>query len=272
MNAEDFEVIIKQNIPQIDSVSTWGGEENNPPYYGKVCISAITSSNYTLSDTLKEQVSNLFDSNNIIGSKQLYWIDPQLVNVIVNLQVYYDSTTTLSQNDLDLILRYGISTFNTTVRQFNYTFDLSVFVEFLKSLNPAFVDIIITNNLQYQSDNYLDTDYMYIDFQNSITEGSVSSNRYFNGSNVVSILRDDGQGNIHEYVNNNGVDIISNANVGTVNYTTGEVTINNLHIVNLLGDTYFRINAIPTSNKIESQHNILLNIPFDLAVINMVSK
>lgn len=272
VNAEDFEVIIKQNIPQIDSVSTWGGEENNPPYYGKVCISAITSSNYTLSDTLKEQVSNLFDSNNIIGSKQLYWIDPQLVNVIVNLQVYYDSTTTLSQNDLDLILRYGISTFNTTVRQFNYTFDLSVFVEFLKSLNPAFVDIIITNNLQYQSDNYLDTDYMYIDFQNSITEGSVSSNRYFNSSNIVSILRDDGQGNIHEYVNNNGVDIISNANVGTVNYTTGEVTINNLHIVNLLGDTYFRINATPTSNKIESQHNILLNIPFDLAVINMVSK
>ena len=271
VNAEDFAVIIKQNVSEIDSISTWGGEDNNPPLYGKVCISAITSTNYVLSDTLKEKINSLFDSNNIIGSKQLYWVDPQTINIIPNLQVYYNSNTSLSQNDLDLILRYGISVYNKAIRTFNYTFDVSAFVEYLKSLNSAFTDIIVTNNLQFQTLDFKDNDFYYIDFQNSLGENKIISNRYFNKNNMVAYIKDDGAGNIHEYINNNGVDIISEGNIGTVNYSTGEVTINKINIMSVLGDNYFRINATPTSNKITSEHNIILNIPFDLTVINMIS-
>lgn len=269
VNAEDFEVIIKQNIQQIDKISTWGGEENVPALYGKVCISALTSSNYELSDTLKEQVNNLFDSNNIIGSKQLYWVSPQIINLVPNLQVYYDNTTSLSKSDLELILRYGINVYNTSERSFNYEFDISSFTEFLKSLNPAFIDIVVESKLQYNTTNYKEISNLSIKFQNSIDPGSVTSNKYYNDNNLIAYLQDDGKGNINEYVNNNGVNIISKSNVGSINYD-GTVQINELVINQLLGDTYFRINAIPENSKIITKQNILLNIPFDIATINLV--
>lgn len=269
VNAEDFAAIIKQNIPQIDKISTWGGEENSPALYGKVCISAITSSDYELSDSLKEQVSNLFDNNNIVGSKQLYWVNPQIVDLIPNLQVYYNSTTSLSKSDLELILRYGINVFNSSERSFNYEFDLTTFTEFLKGLNPAFLDIIVENKMQYNTINYNNIINLSIKFQNAIVAGSVISNKYYNSDNLIAYIKDDGKGNINEYVNNNGIDVVSKANVGSVNYN-GTVQINELEIHQLLGDSYFRINITPESNKIITSQNVLLNIPYDTATINLI--
>lgn len=270
VNASDFEAIIKEKISQIDSISTWGGEENNPPIYGKVCVSAITTSNYELSDTLKEKVNNLFNNNNIIGSKQLHWVEPQIINVIPNLSVYYNSLSSLSQNDLDLILRYGINVFNKSARRFNYEFDVSTFIEFLKSLNSAFTDIIISNTLQYELSNFDNVDSTTIEFQNGLKENSIESNKFFNKNNQLCILKDDGKGNIHEYVNNNSSYIINNANIGTVDYSAGLITIDKLDVSAILGDTYFRLNVTPTSNKIISNHNILLNIPYESAIINLI--
>ena len=270
VNASDFEAIVKEKISQIDSVSTWGGEDNNPPIYGKVCISAITSSNYELSDTLKEKVENLFNGNNIIGSKQLYWVNPQIINIIPNLSVYYDIATSLSRNDLELILRYGISVYNQSARKFNYEFDVTSFTSFLKSLNSSFSDIIISNTLQYQLYDYSNLDSISIEFQNGLKENTIESNKYFNSDNQLCLLKDDGKGNINEYVNNNSTFIINNANVGTINYSTGSISIGKVQISSVLGDSYFRLNVTPTSNKILSKHNILLNIPYDAAVINLI--
>ena len=270
VNAEDFESIIKERISQIDSISTWGGEENTPPLYGKVCISAITSSNYVLSDTLKEQVNNLFNGNNIIGSKQLYWVDPIIINLIPNLHIYYDTNTSLSQSDLELIIRYGINVYNSQARTFNYEFDISTFIEFLKGLNTAFLDIIVDNKLQYNTIDYKTISNLRIDYQNGLNSGSLSSNKYFNDDNLIAYIKDDGKGYINEYVNNNGVDVISKAKIGTVNYTTGTVVIDTISINEMLGDDYFRITVTPTNNKIAVKHNVLLNIPFDSAVVNLI--
>lgn len=269
VNADDFAAIIKQKVPQIDKISTWGGEENIPALYGKVCISAITISDYELGDTLKEQISNLFDGNNIVGSKQLYWVDPQIINLIPSLQVYYNSTTSLSKSDLELILRYGISVFNASERSFNYEFDLTTFTEFLKGLNSAFLDIIVENKLQYNTLDYNYINNLNIKFQNAITTKSLISNKYYNDNNLIAFLKDDGRGYINEYVNNNGVDVVSKSQVGTIDYN-GRVQINELTINQLLGDSYFRINVTPESNKIVTSQNVLLNIPYDIATINLI--
>lgn len=269
VNAEDFESIIKQNINQIDKISTWGGEDNIPALYGKVCISALTSSNYELSDTLKEQVNNLFDGNNIIGSKQLYWIDPQIIDLVTNLQVYYNPATNLSKSDLELILRYGINVFNKSERSFNYEFDLTTFTEFLKGLNKDILDIIVENKIQYNTINYSHINNLNIKFQNSIIPNSLISNKYYNDNNLIAYLKDNGNGSINEYVNNNGIDVVSKANIGNINYN-GIVQINDLYINQILGDNYFRITITPESNKIKTSQNVLLNIPYDTATINLI--
>ena len=109
-----------------------------------------------------------------------------------------------------------------------------------------------------------------VDFQNSLVENSLNSNKYFNDDNLIAFLRDDGKGYINEYVNNNGVDVISKSKIGTINYTTGAVVIDTISISEMMGDDYFRINVTPSNNKIAVKHNVLLNIPFDSAVINLI--
>lgn len=270
VNAEDFEVIIRENISQIASVSTWGGEENNPPLFGKVCISAITTSNYSLSDSIKTKIESLFNGNNIIGSKQLYWVDSQIINMIPSLQVYCDPNTNLLKSDLEIILRYGISIYNESINSFNYTFEVSTFIEYLKALNPAFLDIIMNSTLQYQTDNY-NVSYLYIEFGNNISENTFISNKYYNSNNIICFLQDDGNGIINELTNQNGQNIINKAAVGTINYSTGYVAINDIQISALLGDTAFRCSVKPATNKIITKHNILLKIPYDLAVINITN-
>lgn len=271
VNSGDFEAIIYTNCPQIDSISCWGGEENVPAKYGKVCISAITTSNYSLSDTLKQKVEDLFNNNTIIGSKQLYWVDPQTIHISSNIQIFYDRTTSLSQSDMEMIVRYGLSIYNQYIRGFNYTLDMSNFTSYLKSLNTAFNDVIISNNLQYQISNFNNLQNISIDFQNSLRENTLTSNRYFNGENILCYLSDNGQGIINEYTNNNGVNVINKSNVGTIKYSTGELVINDISVNSILGGNTLNLTVSPNSSKITSKHNIILNLDQDSAVITMVA-
>ena len=58
VTAEDYKAIIESNYPLVESVSVWGGEENNPPLYGKVIISLKPYLGYTISNELKTRIIN----------------------------------------------------------------------------------------------------------------------------------------------------------------------------------------------------------------------
>ena len=265
---DDFEALIKENFPQIGSISTWGGESNNPPYYGKVCIAALTTSSYALSDTLKEQITNLFDDNNIVGSKQLKWFDPVMLNLNLNLDVYYDNKTSLSTTDLEAIIIYGVAYFNNAMREFNYTFEPSVFTTYIKSLNPAIKDIVLSIKLEYNFNDYSSSNYS-LSYQNPIEAGTVTTNKYYNADNNIAYLKDNGSGVINEYINQNGIEIISRGNIGTIDYVSGDININNIAVHALLNDTKFRIIANSLNTRIISKQGVLLNIPYDKTQIKL---
>ena len=57
VTASDYKALIEANYPLIESVSVWGGEENDPPKYGKVIISLKPYDGYTVNDTLKNSIT-----------------------------------------------------------------------------------------------------------------------------------------------------------------------------------------------------------------------
>lgn len=272
VNAEDFEAIIHSSVPEIYSVSTWGGEENVPAYYGKVCISALTSSNYILSDFLKSKVNSLFNSNNIIGSKQLKWVDPEIINIIPSLQVYYNSNINITPTDLEYMLRYGIYTYNNQkLNAFNSSFNITEFVAYLKSLNSYINDIILKTTLQNQIVDYANTNSIYINYQNGLQTGSIISNSYYNEDNIICYLADDNKGNINEYTTTNDVPTILRANVGLVNYGLGTINIDNMVFSAILGDTVLRINSTNSTNKLISTQNVMLTLDSQQSKITLVA-
>jgi hypothetical protein len=64
---KDYESYLRQNYPAIDTLSVWGGEENDPPVFGKVFISIKPKTNFFLTETEKQRIVT-----EIIKPKSIY--------------------------------------------------------------------------------------------------------------------------------------------------------------------------------------------------------
>lgn len=112
---KDYELIIRKNYPNIDSISVWGGEDEFPPVYGKVFISLKPSDNYYISETEKDNIIA-----NIISPKSMVTVkteirDPDFLYILVDVAVQYDPKRTLNTTDtIKLLIVNAINTYNTT--------------------------------------------------------------------------------------------------------------------------------------------------------------
>lgn len=71
----DYEVLLVKDYNYIQSVSVWGGEENDPVVYGKVFVSIKTKGNYALTDFEKE-----FIKKDLIQNRNIVTVTPEIVN------------------------------------------------------------------------------------------------------------------------------------------------------------------------------------------------
>ena len=58
VTADDYKVILPQLYDNVDAISVWGGEENDPPVYGKAYISIKPKSGTTLTESTKLNITN----------------------------------------------------------------------------------------------------------------------------------------------------------------------------------------------------------------------
>jgi hypothetical protein len=92
------------------------------------------------------------------------------------------------------------------------------------------------------------------------------------GSDLEMFLDDDGQGNVRRYYFDSGVKTIANSAQGTINYSTGQITINSLNvssISNIRGATssVIELTVTPSSNDIVPVRNQIIEI--DIANSNI---
>ena len=123
----DYVKLIQQRYPQFDAVNVWGGEENIPPVYGKVFISAKPKLGFEVSDTEKD-----FFINEIVKPISVLTVTPEFVDVNYNFikllsTVYYDPTKTdLNLSTLQSKVTNSINSFaNLNLNQFNSVFSSS---------------------------------------------------------------------------------------------------------------------------------------------------
>lgn len=123
----DYVKLIQQKYPQFDAVNVWGGEENVPPVYGKVFISAKPKLGFEVSDTEKD-----YFINEIVKPISVLTVTPEFVDVDYNFiklisTVYYDPTkTTLNTSTLQSKITTAINSFsNSNLNKFNSIFSSS---------------------------------------------------------------------------------------------------------------------------------------------------
>jgi hypothetical protein len=101
VTVNDYETLILKDYPIIESVSVWGGQDNDPVIYGKVFLSLKTKSNYYLTNFEKENIKqSLIETRNILTVTPEI-VDPDYVYLQVKGTVKYDSQlTSLTANEI----------------------------------------------------------------------------------------------------------------------------------------------------------------------------
>ena len=105
----DYETLILRDYNNIDAVKTWGGEDNEPPIYGKVFLSLKTKENYFLSNLEKESIKDSLIRNRNVLTVIPEIVDPDYSYIILSGDVYYDaSLTSLSAEQVKQFARASI--------------------------------------------------------------------------------------------------------------------------------------------------------------------
>lgn len=263
VTANDYEYFVKSNFPQISSVNAWGGEDNTPPLYGRVCLSAITGGNYVLSNALKDEIASIFDDNKIIGSKRITWFDPVIIQIIPFIKLFYNpSFTSETPSTLRLIVQNALLEYEKRINKFKSVFNYSDFMTYVKNLDRSFIDIICSFSLNY---SYMPRDYtelqnIVVQFHTGLVPGTLISTKYYNENNLLVYLKDDGSSIINEYTMSEKTEILTKSDVGRIDYTEGSMDINALKINALFQSDTLDIQVNPTDYNISTKFENIFNI------------
>lgn len=123
----DYETMLKQEYPFAESISVWGGEENDPPIYGSIFISLKPRSGFILSETEKTRIiKTILKKKNVVTVSPII-IDPNYIYIRCNMKVNYDvRKTDLTKDEMKQIVRNAIFGYNVNnLGEFNSAFRLS---------------------------------------------------------------------------------------------------------------------------------------------------
>lgn len=139
VTADDYRAIIQRQFPNISSISAWGGENADPPDYGKVFISIkpITA------DILTPEEKNLIIEN-ILKGKNVVSITPEIVDpnfTNLELDVFFKYNPNLTdRTDVDLlsVVRDTISDYDfNNLNKFDGVFRHSQILRAIDNADPS---------------------------------------------------------------------------------------------------------------------------------------
>lgn len=123
----DYIALINRDYPYFEAVNVWGGEENDPPVYGKVFFTAKPLGGYEITTTEIE-----FIKNNILKPFSVLTVTPDYVEADYNYlnisaDVNYDPTrTNKTASEINVGVISAIRNFcNQNLDTFNSTFKVS---------------------------------------------------------------------------------------------------------------------------------------------------
>ena len=229
----DYVALVKRDYGGAQAVVAWGGEDADPPVYGKVYVAIKPTSGSILSDSTKKYVEDeILKKRNIVGITPVV-VDPDYMYLKVTSTVKYDSgTTTNSASQLKSTVTTAVTAFgDTNLKTFDKSFRYS---KLIKEIDES--EISIKSNqtsIQLKRLLYplLGSDEAYtMPFSNQIYHpsntfwGAVTSNTfsYTDSANTQwsGCRMQDNNGTIEVYRTSGEDRIIVNNNVCTVNYLT----------------------------------------------------
>jgi hypothetical protein len=275
----DYETIVQSLYPNAQSVSAWGGEDDETPVYGVVKIAIKAASGSTLTNTTKTNLVTQLKKYNV-ASVRPEIVDPETTSILLTTNVKFDQNSanktadTLKSDILTTLTNYNTN----TLTQFDGVFRYSKVTGLIDNTDSSILSNITTLKIRKDFTPTLTVSSKYnVYFRNSLYNPHSGHNTAAGGilessgfkvsgdSSTVFYLDDDGAGNIRRYSFSGATRVYSASNQGTIDYDTGSITINSLSVLsveNIRGEASSKIEltVVPSSNDVVPVRDQILEI------------
>ena len=279
VTVEDYKTKVKELYANTQSVSAWGGEDAETPFYGRVYISILPTSGSNLTDATKNSIVTQLKRYSVASVTPVI-VDPETTKILLTSNVKFDAqATTKTAATLKTDVLTTIANYNTnTLQQFDSMFRYSKLTGLIDDTDTAILSNITTVKIRKSFLPTLGSSVRYeINFNNALynphsghrsLEGGIITSSGFKvdgDSTNIWFLDDDGSGNIRRYRLLGSVRTYANTTQGTINYATGQIILNSLNIAsieNIRGSasTVIELTVEPRSNDIVPVRNQILEI------------
>ena len=227
--AEDYSRILLNENSDLNSVTSFGGEERIPAVYGKVYIATKPLDENFITDDRKSELKLSIKDRTPLALDPVF-IDADYLYAIPTINVHYDPKATVRTGDwLTNAAKMATVSFNTNnLNQFKKRFRFSRFSRVMDNVDTSVLSTSVSMIIQKRftpDTNVAET--ITLNFKNEIRVNTIDSTLFtYNG--FQSFFDDDGLGNINIYrYNEEKVKTNVVANAGTIDYDTGNMVVNN---------------------------------------------
>ncbi|ADO98710.1 baseplate wedge [Eurybiavirus PHM1] len=282
VSTRDYEAIIPQIYPNVSSIACYGGEEAEPPEFGKVFLAIKPRNADKLSLSEKNSVLKKLREYSVAAIQPTI-IDPSILYVDLTSFVYYNpNNTRKSPAELKNLILTTLTVLNSSGEfnkfggKFKYSKIQNIIDDAERSITSNITRIAMRKNITVDLNTRVNYKICYgnrINQQTTTNPAIISSGFKIVGDDINTYyLNDDGNSTLRlYYVKGTGEFEYVDGLWGTVDYDMGEIVINDLIIqsTNVANNT-LQIKATPKSNDLVSLRETYITMGIDNSVITVV--
>lgn len=296
VTSTDYEYIIPKIYSETESVSVFGGEDLNPPQFGKVFASIKPINGAYLSNLVKDNIKREIKKYSV-GGIDLEITDLKYLYIEALVNVYYDSNNANSGDQIRSIVSTNIDQYasSTEINKFGARFKYSKFLNIVDNSNSAITSNITTiqmrRDLRASLNAFAEYEICFgnrfhiVNHGHGTHNGKIGYNIKSSGFQVSGVagtvyLADAADQSLETgtinliRLNSASEASIVRRNIGSIDYIKGEIKLNPINIISTSINRQFpliEISAVPYSNDIIGLQDLYIQLDTNNVTINSIN-
>ena len=288
VTSNDYESIVKLIYPEADSITSFGGEELDPPRFGRVYIAIKPTNGLYLSTGIKQNIRRELRKYSVAGIVPEI-LDVKLLYITFNSRVFYNTNFSSSPNDIKTKVLDVLNEFSKSqeINSYGSRFKFSKFLSLIDNSDSS----IVSNETEIEMKRLLQP------ILNKLVEYEICYGNRFSilskdGFNIRSsgfkvagisetvymtdIPNSNGIiGSISLFTYQNSKINFVRSNVGIVDYEKGEIRLSAINIVSTVITSsipIIEISAVPVSSDVYGINELFLQLDVNKSSVEMIDE
>jgi len=289
VTAADYEALIPKIYPETESVSAFGGEELNPPQYGKVFITIKPFYGPFVPDSIKNNLKTMLRKYSVAGIVCEIQ-DLKYLYIEAHVNAYYNPSLASNADSVKAVVLNNINTYadSSEMNKYGAKFKYSKFQAVVDNSNDSITSNITKIEIRRDMKPVLNSNAEYeLCFGNQFY---IKNNNGYNikssGFNIFGIadtvflsdFPDENRktGNLFLFtLSSRANPTVISDNVGTIDYERGEIIIKPINITStskkVQNIPIIEISACPESNDVIGLQDLYLQLDVSNSTVDMVA-